>query len=39
MSANYDTLHYTGNFIRGSFDKCPDVFRMGTFIDSTHIKL
>ena len=26
-------------YIRGSLDKFPDVFRMGTFIDSTHMKL
>ena len=25
--------------IRGAYDKFPDIFRMGTFIDSTHIKL
>ena len=25
--------------IRGSLNKFPDFFRMGTFIDSTHIKL
>ena len=27
------------NFIRGAYDKFPDFFRMGTFIDSTHMKL
>ena len=26
-------------YIRGSFNKFPDFFRMGTFIDSTHMKL
>ena len=26
-------------YIRGSLNKCPDFFRMGTFIDSTHMKL
>ena len=26
-------------YIRGSLNKFPDFFRMGTFIDSTHIKL
>ena len=26
-------------FIRGSLIKFPDFFRMGTFIDSTHMKL
>ena len=25
--------------VRGSFNKFPDVFRMGPFIDSTHMKL
>ena len=25
--------------IRGSLNKFPDFFRMGTFIDSTHMKL
>ena len=25
--------------LRGAYDKFPDVFRMGTFIDSTHMKL
>ena len=25
--------------IRGAYDKFPDIFRMGTFIDSTHMKL
>ena len=24
---------------RGAYDKFPDFFRMGTFIDSTHMKL
>ena len=26
-------------YIRGTYDKFPDFFRMGTFIDSTHMKL
>ena len=26
-------------YIRGSLNKFPDFFRMGTFIDSTHMKL
>ena len=26
-------------YIRGAYDKFPDFFRMGTFIDSTHMKL
>ena len=25
--------------VRGSLNKFPDFFRMGTFIDSTHLKL
>ena len=25
--------------VRGAYDKFPDFFRMGTFIDSTHMKL
>ena len=25
--------------IRGAYDKFPDFFRMGTFIDSKHMKL
>ena len=27
------------NHIRGSLNKFPDLFRMDTFIDSTHMKL
>ena len=27
------------NHILGAYDKFPDFFRMGTFIDSTHIEL
>ena len=26
-------------YIRGAYDKFPDFFGMGTFIDSTHMKL
>ena len=26
-------------YIQGSLNKFPDFFRMGTFIDSTHMKL
>ena len=26
-------------YIRGSLSKVPDIFPMGTFIDSTHMKL
>ena len=25
--------------VRGAYDKFPDFFRMGTFIDGTHMKL
>ena len=28
-----------GGGVRGSLNKFPDFFRMGTFIDSTHMKL
>ena len=34
-SKYFDSL----NNIRGSLNKFPDFFRMGTFIDSTHMKL
>ena len=27
------------DIVRGSLNKFPDLFRMGTFIDSTHMKL
>ena len=27
------------NYIRGAYDKFPDFFRMGTFIERTHMKL
>ena len=27
-----------GDYIRGSLNKLPDFFCMGTFIDSTHMK-
>ena len=32
----YVKLEYN---IRGAYDMLPDLFRMGTFIDSTHMKL
>ena len=36
-------LHYSKVWldfmVRGSINKFPDFFRMGTFIDSTHMKL
>ena len=33
------TLHSKKLYIRGSLNKFPDFFRIGTFIDSTHMKL
>ena len=30
------TDHY---YVRGAYDTFPDIFRMGTFIESTHMKL
>ena len=41
VSISYVDDHYaTGaSYIRGSLNKFPDFFRMGTFIDSTHMKL
>ena len=35
----YNTDHNYLNILRGSLNKFPDFFRMGTFIDSTHMKL
>ena len=32
-------LFIIGHEIRGAYDRFPDIFRMGTFIDSTHMKL
>ena len=33
----YMRIHLTSNIdVRGGYDKFPDFFRMGTFIDSTH---
>ena len=32
-------IYSTTNEIRGAYNKFPDFFRMGTFIDSTHMKL
>ena len=38
LHSNKMHLHvYT--HVRGAYDKFPDFFRMGTFIDSTHMKL
>ena len=33
------TYALTNLYIRGSLNKFPDFFPMGTFIDSTHMKL
>ena len=30
---------YVCMYVRSAYDKFPDFFRMGTFIDSTHMKL
>ena len=30
---------YTHTHTQGAYDKFPDFFRMGTFFDSTHMKL
>ena len=32
-------LRYSNLDLRGAYDKFPDIFRMATFIDSTHMKL
>ena len=32
-------LYFSDTYIRGAYDKFPDFFRMGTFVDSTHMKL
>ena len=31
-------LVYVGEYVRGAYDKFQDFFRLGTFIDSTHMK-
>ena len=33
------TYKYKEQHVWGAYDKFPDFFRMGTFIDSTHMKL
>ena len=35
---NLKPRQLSGN-LRGAYDKFPDFFRIGTFIDSTHMKL
>ena len=35
----YNNKHCLFIPVRGAYDKFPDFFRMGTFIDSTHMKL
>ena len=37
MNTLYTTFINTQ--LRGAYDKFPDFFRTGTFIDSTHMKL
>ena len=32
-------IYYIRIYIRGSLNKFPDFFRVGTFIDSTYMKL
>ena len=39
LPARHDDDDDINIYIRGSLNKFPDVFRMGTFIDSTHLKL
>ena len=34
-----DELFAFKSYVRGSLNKFPDFFRMGTFIDNTHMKL
>ena len=36
---NIYELEWFSFMVRGSLNKFPDFFRMGTFIDSTHMKL
>ena len=36
---NYEMNGILSVHIRGSLNKFPDFFHMGTFIDSTHMKL
>ena len=39
-SLSLGSLVFSGKlYIRGAYDKFPDFFCMGTFIDSTHMKL
>ena len=40
FSANFVKLQFSlSQYLRGAYDKFPDIFRIGTFIDSTHMKL
>ena len=39
MKLSLNKLVEWPNLLRGSLNKFPDFFRMGTFIDSTHMKL
>ena len=38
-SLNHSVFYGQIKKIRGAFNKFPDFFRMGTFIDNTHMKL
>ena len=38
-TANTKRIFYTFKLIRDEYDKFPDFFGMGTFIDSTHMKI
>ena len=39
LRLNEHPCGYTNIYIRGAYDKFPDFFHMGTFIDSKHMKL
>ena len=39
MANSIGELFYNPEEVQGSLNKFPDFFRMGTFIDSTHMKL
>ena len=39
MAVVYNIYIYIYIYIRGSLNKFPDFFRVGNYIDSTHMKL
>ena len=39
MDFGASMLMFVCAHVRGAYDKFPDFFRIGTFIDSTYIKL